>query len=88
MGWNLAEAAQQRNYPPQGPSRGSTQLWCMTSDWHYVSGRPLDDDISYMNMALRMGRDKTPGWQRNGQVDQETATIQKLSDHFQRLKTT
>ena len=27
-----AEAAQQRNYPPQGPSRGSSQLWCMTSD--------------------------------------------------------
>ena len=47
-----AEAAQQRNYPPQGPSRGSSQLWCMTSDRHVVSGRPLEDSISYRNMAL------------------------------------
>ena len=47
-----AEAAQQRNYPPQGPSRGSSQLWCMTSDRHVVSGRPLENSISYRNMAL------------------------------------
>ena len=77
-----AEAAQQRNYPPQGPSRGSSQLWCMTSDRHVVSGRPLENSISYRNTALCMARDKTPGWQRNGQVNHKTATIQKLSDHF------
>ena len=47
-----AEAAQQRNYPPQGPSRGSSQLWCMTSDRHVVSGRPLENSSSYRNMAL------------------------------------
>ena len=47
-----AEAAQQRNYPPQGPSRGSSQLWCMTSDRHVVRGRPLENSISYRNMAF------------------------------------
>ena len=37
---------------PQGPSRGSSQLWCMTSDRYVVRGRPLENSISYRNMAF------------------------------------
>ena len=84
QGWHVppSGASASGTASTEGASRGSSLLWCMTSDWHFVSGRPLEDIIGYMNMALRMVRDETPGWLRNGQVHQNTATIQKLSDHF------